>query len=163
MGEVASSGPTSKISIFEICSNQNKMFILDVGCCMNRRCEIRLRTACVTCTCFITPDRSPCWWELCPASLRGDMPKRNDEEGGKKPRLSFSPASSVSANPLESALRPSVLSVLQSSTRTRKESTSRAMRAVPESTWPRPVPTKRAQLRGWDAFSTASTCALSEG
>jgi hypothetical protein len=29
------------------------------------------------------------------SALRGNMPQRNDEEGGKKPRLSFSPAASV--------------------------------------------------------------------
>jgi hypothetical protein len=29
------------------------------------------------------------------SALRGNMPQRNDEEGGKTPRLSFSPASSV--------------------------------------------------------------------
>jgi hypothetical protein len=29
------------------------------------------------------------------SALRGNMPQRNDEEGGKQPRLSFSPAASV--------------------------------------------------------------------
>ena len=29
------------------------------------------------------------------SALRGNMPQRNEEEGGKKPRLSFSPAASV--------------------------------------------------------------------
>jgi hypothetical protein len=29
------------------------------------------------------------------SALRGNMPQRNDAEGGKNPRLSFSPASSV--------------------------------------------------------------------
>jgi hypothetical protein len=29
------------------------------------------------------------------SALRRDMPQRNDEEGGKQPRLSFSPAASV--------------------------------------------------------------------
>jgi len=28
-------------------------------------------------------------------ALQRDMPQRNDEEGGKQPRLSFSPAASV--------------------------------------------------------------------
>jgi hypothetical protein len=29
------------------------------------------------------------------SALHGNMPQRNDEEGGKQPRLSFSPAASV--------------------------------------------------------------------
>jgi hypothetical protein len=29
------------------------------------------------------------------SELRGDMPQRDDDDGDKKPRLSFSPASSV--------------------------------------------------------------------
>jgi hypothetical protein len=29
------------------------------GCCMSRCCEIRLRTACLMCTCFITPNQCP--------------------------------------------------------------------------------------------------------
>jgi hypothetical protein len=52
---------------------------------MSRCCEIRLRTACVPFTCMLDEN----------SALRGNMPQRNDEEGGKKPRLSFSPATSV--------------------------------------------------------------------
>jgi hypothetical protein len=40
--------------------------IMKSGCCMSRCCEIRLRTACVMCTCFIAPNRCPCLMRTLP-------------------------------------------------------------------------------------------------
>jgi hypothetical protein len=36
------------------------------GCCMSRCCKIRLRIACVMCTCFIKPNRCPCLMRTLP-------------------------------------------------------------------------------------------------
>jgi len=65
--------------------NVRSQSISTSGCCMRRRCGIRLRNACVMCTCLIDEN----------SAMRGNIPQRNDEEGGKQPRLSFSPAASV--------------------------------------------------------------------
>jgi hypothetical protein len=58
------------------------------GQCMSRSDKIRLRIAYVMYTCFITPHWCPCLLDET-SVLHGNMPQRNDEEGGKQPRLFF--------------------------------------------------------------------------
>ena len=65
------------------------------GRCISRCCEIRLRTACVTYTCFITPNQCSCLMRPLPCMAICRNTTTVDEEGGKQPRLTFSSAASV--------------------------------------------------------------------
>ena len=52
------------------------------GRCMSRCCEIRLQTACVMYTCFITPNQCPCLMRPlpCMAICRNTTTRRDDDD-----------------------------------------------------------------------------------